>query len=436
VVRLFAFPVSLQTPLLRRLWDHIDRKTSSPSTGLDFARDRATHVLSVVQVTTGHDDDDVYLMGDVEAIENNATTATTTDDTHDSHDDWRIALYYIYRPIRDVMEQVDLHRSLCRTLDLCGRIRISHEGINGVLSGTLANLQEYERQFRRTIHDVTTGDPVENDDEIGDSYPHRLDMKYCRLRRDLPARDQLFDSLTVRETKTVINLFDGTPSPPPSDATNKSNRYRRRRERKRTVRQEHQPPKDDTSCTSNVQNPSPSLRQAVMDVPLRSATHLSSREWNAKLDDVHDPEKAILVDARNCYESRVGHFRHPTAPTLLTNTRKYSDLVHVLADDPRLRDDNRRKVFLYCTGGVRCERVGMLVRRLYPHKEVYQLKGGIQTYLKECHEGGSGDGTPMPSAQYFVGKNFVSAENGMDRLSTKCILCSPKFFFVLSHAGL
>jgi predicted sulfurtransferase len=173
-----------------------------------------------------------------------------------------------------------------------------------------------------------------------------------------------------------------------------------------------------------------------MDVPLRSATHLSSREWNAKLDDVHDPEKAILVDARNCYESRVGHFRHPTAPTLLTNTRKYSDLVRVLADDPRLRDDNRRKVFLYCTGGVRCERVGMLVRRLYPHKEVYQLKGGIQTYLKECHEGGSGDGTPMPSAQYFVGKNFVSAENGMDRLSTKCILCSPKFFFVLSHAGL
>ena len=42
-----------------------------------------------------------------------------------------------------------------------------------------------------------------------------------------------------------------------------------------------------------------------------------------------------------------------------------------------------KRVMMYCTGGVRCERVSQLVQTLYPTKQVYQLQGGIQTYLKE-----------------------------------------------------
>lgn len=49
----------------------------------------------------------------------------------------------------------------------------------------------------------------------------------------------------------------------------------------------------------------------------------------------------------------------------------------------------------------------MLVNQLYPEKEIYQLEGGIQNYLRDCnerHEQSAGEG----GRQYFVGKNFVS----------------------------
>jgi rhodanese-related sulfurtransferase len=151
-----------------------------------------------------------------------------------------------------------------------------------------------------------------------------------------------------------------------------------------------------------------------MENPLQPAMHLSATEWNQKLDEVDSPDSALLLDVRNVYESRVGFFQHPTTPTLLTNTRKYSDLPQLLASNPHLQ--HRQKIFMYCTGGVRCERVSMLVRELYPDKEVYQLQGGIQTYLHQfsdkVKQDGvvNNDGEGLQTQRYFVGKNFVSAE--------------------------
>lgn len=63
-------------------------------------------------------------------------------------------------------------------------------------------------------------------------------------------------------------------------------------------------------------------------------------------------------------------------------------------------------IFFSGTGGVRCERVSMLVNQLYPEKEIYQLKGGIQNYLRDCHEQ-QATGATREQQQYFVGKNFV-----------------------------
>jgi len=157
-----------------------------------------------------------------------------------------------------------------------------------------------------------------------------------------------------------------------------------------------------------------SLYQSVMEEPLKPARHLSAMEWNEKLDEVASSDKsALLLDVRNVYEMKVGHFVHPSTPTLLTNTRKYSDLPQILASNEEMK--KRDQIFMYCTGGVRCERVSMLVHELYPEKEIFQLQGGIQRYLESCSEqnkqqerqGSSLDSTGG-NINYFDGKNFVS----------------------------
>ena len=99
---------------------------------------------------------------------------------------------------------------------------------------------------------------------------------------------------------------------------------------------------------------------------------------------------------------------------------------------------------MYCTGGVRCERVSMLVQTMYPGKRVYQLQGGIQTYLTSQHdqnaagedsifcddrrEGSASTDRPSPT-HLFHGKNFVFDPRRTDPLHGptavvgKCLVC-------------
>lgn len=211
----------------------------------------------------------------------------------------------------------------------------------------MQDLQKYEQRFDRLLKSLRSQDADKDPSHCNvesESYPNQLDMKYCSLRKDLSAQAQLFDRLVVKETKTVINLFDGLAGCSDTMSTEKkqANRYRRRRERKAAesdIGNKHVG--DDIDL--------PSLRQAVMQEPLQPSTHLCAADWNKKLDGMQSMEDALMIDVRNVYESRVGHFEHPTTPTLLTNTRKYSDLISLLASNPQLKEAKRRQVFMYCT---------------------------------------------------------------------------------------
>jgi len=167
------------------------------------------------------------------------------------------------------------------------------------------------------------------------------------------------------------------------------------------------------------------------------------------LDAVASSDKsALLLDVRNVYEMKVGHFAHPSTPTLLTNTRKYSDLPQMLASNQEMQE--RDQIFMYCTGGVRCERVSMLVHELYPEKEIYQLQGGIQRYLETCSEqqnqqlkeevGTSNIDSTEKNPSYFVGKNFVFDPRRTDPIHFgetvgRCLICkSPHDDYDNGHA--
>jgi UPF0176 protein len=101
-------------------------------------------------------------------------------------------------------------------------------------------------------------------------------------------------------------------------------------------------------------------------------THVSARKWN---EIIGDPE-TIVLDARNDYECRVGTFKRAINP----QTRKFSELPEFIEKnlDPR----RHKKIAMFCTGGIRCEKFAPFVKSL-GFQEVYQLEGGILKYLEE-----------------------------------------------------
>ena len=110
------------------------------------------------------------------------------------------------------------------------------------------------------------------------------------------------------------------------------------------------------------------------DLPVpdeRDDTHLSPARWRELL---HKGD-AVLLDNRNHFEFRLGHFKGAVDPQV----RHFRDLVaHVQqhADEWRAAG---RPVAMYCTGGVRCDKTAPWLRSL--GLEVLQLDGGILNYF-------------------------------------------------------
>lgn len=100
--------------------------------------------------------------------------------------------------------------------------------------------------------------------------------------------------------------------------------------------------------------------------------HLSPREWKRVMEE--DPE-AVLVDVRNDYESEAGKFEG-AVECEIGNFRELPDYLE------KLDHLKNRKVLMYCTGGIRCEKASALFRKR-GFRNVHQLHGGIMTYQKE-----------------------------------------------------
>jgi len=75
---------------------------------------------------------------------------------------------------------------------------------------------------------------------------------------------------------------------------------------------------------------------------------------------------------------------------------------------------------MYCTGGVRCERISAWLRQKGPDFEhVFQLKGGVQRYLEDAEAGTVGDTSAEKvgcGPSYWAGRLFVF--DGRDAVTT------------------
>jgi len=109
-----------------------------------------------------------------------------------------------------------------------------------------------------------------------------------------------------------------------------------------------------------------------LDIENLKGKYIDAKDW----DQFINQEDTIIIDTRNDYEVELGSFKGSIDPK--TETFKQF---------PEWVEENKqklinKKIAMYCTGGIRCEKSTSYLRRL-GFNEVYHLKGGILQYLED-----------------------------------------------------
>lgn len=117
------------------------------------------------------------------------------------------------------------------------------------------------------------------------------------------------------------------------------------------------------------------LRSPGLDPTARVGTYVNPDQWN---DLIADPE-LILLDTRNDYEVALGTFDGAIDPKT-ENFTQFKDFVN-----ETLTPETTKKVAMFCTGGIRCEKASAYMLSL-GFEEVFHLKGGILSYLETVPE--------------------------------------------------
>lgn len=102
------------------------------------------------------------------------------------------------------------------------------------------------------------------------------------------------------------------------------------------------------------------------------SNQLSPAEWKRTIED--DPD-VVLLDVRNRFESAAGKF----VGALACDIEHFRELPEYVAQLEPLKN---KKVLMYCTGGIRCEKASALLRSR-GFENVFQLHGGIVTYQEQ-----------------------------------------------------
>lgn len=130
--------------------------------------------------------------------------------------------------------------------------------------------------------------------------------------------------------------------------------------------------------------------------------HLTAQEWNEALEKAD----TVVVDMRNFYESEVGHFEKAILPQAETFRDELPEVLSML------EDKKDKKILLYCTGGIRCEKTSAYLKH-HGFEDVNQLHGGIIDYFRQIKE------AELPN--HFKGKNFVFDDRLGERITDDVI---------------
>lgn len=177
----------------------------------------------------------------------------------------------------------------------------------------------------------------------------------------------------------------------------------------------------DLDCKFSYNNDRPFLRMKVklkkeivtmgrpgIDPNQCVGRYASPEEWNALVDD---PD-CLVIDTRNNYEVEIGTFKDAINPNT-TSFREFPEWV-----EENLDPNKHKKVAMFCTGGIRCEKSTSLLVSM-GFEDVWHLQGGILNYLEN---------TPVERTRWhgecFVFDSRVSVDHHLQKGSyDQCYAC-------------
>ncbi|MFM7403505.1 MAG: rhodanese-related sulfurtransferase [Erythrobacter sp.] len=138
-----------------------------------------------------------------------------------------------------------------------------------------------------------------------------------------------------------------------------------------------------------------------IDPTLSVGTYVDAADWNAL---IADPD-TLVIDTRNDYEVAVGTFTGAVDP----QTPSFRDFPAWFRAHREALLDGKKKVAMFCTGGIRCEKSTSFLRA-EGIADVYHLRGGILKYLEQVPEEQS-----LWQGECFVFDERVTVRHGLEQ---------------------
>ncbi|GAA4283242.1 rhodanese-related sulfurtransferase [Brevibacterium daeguense] len=128
---------------------------------------------------------------------------------------------------------------------------------------------------------------------------------------------------------------------------------------------------------------------------------------------VEEREDVVFFDGRNAMEAQIGRFKDAIVPETGTTRDFLAEIESGKYDD--LKD---KPIVTYCTGGIRCEVLSVLMKNR-GFSEVYQLDGGIVRYGESFGNSGLWEG----SLYVFDKRMHMEFGEGAESLG-RCVSCN------------
>ena len=139
--------------------------------------------------------------------------------------------------------------------------------------------------------------------------------------------------------------------------------------------------------------------------------HLKPGEVNQLVAERGD--EVVFFDGRSAHEARIGKFKNAIIPDVTTTP----DFINEL-DSGKYDHLKEKPIVTYCTGGIRCEVLSVLMKNR-GFKEVYQIDGGIVRYGEEF-----GDDSLWEGSLYVFDKRLKIDFSDHAKVLGLCDYCS------------
>ena len=137
----------------------------------------------------------------------------------------------------------------------------------------------------------------------------------------------------------------------------------------------------------------------------RKGNYVNPEEFLKGVED----EDTIILDTRNDYEYEVGKFKGAVNPEIKT-FREFPEFVE------KFKENKKKKIFMYCTGGIRCEKASLYMED-QGFEDVHQLHGGIINFRQEIPE------EAWEGKCFVFDKRLVTKDSEEDIISN-CVSCN------------